>query len=213
MKTENIHNLVFDFGGVIYQIDFNRQKKAFSDIGIQGFEKLYSQANQNSLFCDLETGKLSGHDFREKLAGLIGKSLSTEKIDELWNSILIDYFHGNVSLLQKLKSRYRLFILSNTNSIHYQFYARQFMNKYGYDLNELFEKSYWSFKIGMRKPNNDIFEKIITENGLTRQNALFIDDTIQNIKSAEQYGLTSYHLKKADDLMDLFDENLNLKAL
>jgi len=213
MKTENIHNLVFDFGGVIYQIDFNRQKKAFSDIGIQGFEKLYSQANQNSLFCDLETGKLSEHDFREKLAGLIGKSLSTEKIDELWNSILIDYFHGNVSLLQKLKSRYRLFILSNTNSIHYQFYARQFMNKYGYDLNELFEKSYWSFKIGMRKPNNDIFEKIITENGLTRQNALFIDDTIQNIESAEQCGLTSYHLKKADDLMDLFDENLNLKAL
>lgn len=213
MKTENIHNLVFDFGGVIYQIDFNRQKKAFSDIGIQGFEKLYSQANQNLLFCDLETGKLSEHDFREKLAGLIGKSLSTEKIDELWNSILIDYFHDNVSLLQKLKSRYRLFILSNTNSIHYQFYAGQFMNKYGYDLNELFEKSYWSFKIGMRKPNNDIFEKIITENGLTRQNALFIDDTIQNIKSAEQFGLTSYHLKKADDLMDLFDENLNLKAL
>ena len=213
MKTENIHNLVFDFGGVIYQIDFNRQKKAFSDIGIQGFEKLYSQANQNSLFCDLETGKLSEHDFREKLADLIGKSMSQEKIDELWNSILIDYFHDNVSLLQKLQSRYRLFILSNTNSIHYQFYAGQFMNKYGFDLNELFEKSYWSFKIGMRKPNNDIFEKIITENGLTRQNALFIDDTIQNIKSAEQFGLTSYHLKKAHDLMDLFDENLNLKAL
>lgn len=211
MKSENIHNIVFDFGGVIYQIDFERQKRAFLDEKIAGFENLYSQASQNSLFCDLETGRISDHDFREKVTGLIGKIISPDKIDELWNSILVDYFYDKISLLQKLRSRYRLFLLSNTNAIHYNFYSAQFFKKFGYDFENLFDKSYWSFKVGMRKPDREIFERLITENDFTRENALFIDDTIQNTESAERHGLTSYFLSSGVNLSDLFDESLNLR--
>ncbi len=211
MKAENIHNLIFDFGGVIYQIDFERQKKSFSDVGIVGFEKLYSQALQNSLFSDLETGKISEDIFREKLIGLIGKIIAKSRVDELWNSILIDYFHDKIGLLQKLKSKYRLMLLSNTNKIHYSFYTGQFLTRYGYDFNDLFDKTYWSFKIGMRKPDREIFDKVIAENGLTRENALFIDDTVQNTESAEKYGLSSFWLSPGLDLSDLFDNKLNLK--
>jgi putative hydrolase of the HAD superfamily len=211
MKSENIHNLVFDFGGVIYQIDFERQKRAFLEEKIVGFENLYSQASQNPIFCDLETGRISDDDFREKVTGLIGKTISRGKIDELWNSILVDYYYDKISLLQKLRSRYRLFLLSNTNAIHYKFYSAQFKNKFGYDFENLFDKSYWSFKVGMRKPNRDIFEKLITENGFTTENALFIDDTIQNTESAERFGLTSHFLSPGENLSDLFDGSLNIR--
>lgn len=211
MKSENIHNLVFDFGGVIYQIDFERQKRAFLAEKIVGFENLYSQASQNSLFCDLETGRISNDDFRTKVAGLIGKSISPDKIDELWNSILVDYYYDKISLLQKLRSRYRLFLLSNTNAIHYKFYSVQFKNKFGYDFENLFDKSYWSFKIGMRKPDREIFEKLIIENGFTPENALFIDDTIQNTESAERFGITSHFLSPGENLSDLFDESLHIR--
>lgn len=210
MKPENIKNLIFDFGGVIYQIDFERQKKAFLSLGISGFEKLYAQASQNSLFSDLETGKISEDIFREKLIGLIGKKIPVPMVDELWNSILIDYFYDKIGLLQKLKSKYRLMLLSNTNAIHYNFYSQQFLQNYGYDFNDLFDKTYWSFKIGMRKPDLEIFEKVIAENGLTRENALFIDDTVQNTESAEKYGLSSFWLSPGLDLTDLFDDKLNL---
>lgn len=210
MKSENIKNLIFDFGGVIYQIDFERQKKAFLAFGINGFEKLYAQASQNSLFSDLETGKINEDIFREKLTGLIDKNIPLSKVDELWNSILIDYFHDKIGLLQKLKSKYRLMLLSNTNEIHYSFYTGQFLTRYGYDFNDLFDKTYWSFKIGMRKPDQEIFERVIAENGFTRENALFIDDTIQNTESAEKYGLSSFWLSPGSDVSDLFDANLNL---
>jgi putative hydrolase of the HAD superfamily len=211
MKSENIHNLVFDFGGVIYQIDFERQKRAFLEEKIVGFEKLYSQASQNSLFCDLETGRISDHDFRDKVTGLIGKNICPCKIDELWNSILVDYYYDKISLLQKLRPRYRLFLLSNTNAIHYNFYSAQFIKKFGYSFENLFDKSYWSFKIGMRKPDREIFVKLISDNGFTRENALFIDDTIQNTESAEGYGLTSHFLSPGENLSDLFDESLNIR--
>lgn len=211
MKSENIHSLVFDFGGVIYQIDFERQKRAFLSEKILGFENLYSQASQNSLFCDLETGRISDHDFREKVTGLIGKNISLDKIDELWNSILVDYYYDKISLLQKLRPRYRLFLLSNTNAIHYNFYSAQFKNKFGYDFENLFDKAYWSFKIGMRKPDKEVFEKLITDNGFTLENALFIDDTIQNTESAERHGLTSHFLSPGENLSDLFDESLNIR--
>jgi len=211
MKSENIHNLVFDFGGVIYQIDFERQKRAFLEEKIGGFENLYSQASQNPIFCDLETGRISDDDFREKVTGLIGKDISPGKIDELWNSILVDYYYDKISLLQKLRSRYRLFLLSNTNAIHYNFYSAQFIKKFGYGFENLFDKSYWSFKIGMRKPDSEIFVKLISDNGFTRENALFIDDTIQNTESAERYGLTSHFLSLGENLSDLFDESLNIR--
>jgi putative hydrolase of the HAD superfamily len=62
----------------------------------------------------------------------------------------------------------------------------------------------------MRKPDREIFEKVIAENGLTRENALFIDDTVQNTESAEKYGLSSFWLSPGLDLSDLFDNKLNL---
>jgi putative hydrolase of the HAD superfamily len=162
------------------------------------------------LFSDLETGKINEDIFREKLTDLIGKNFAKSRVNELWNSILIDYFHDKIGLLQKLKSKYKLLLLSNTNEIHYSFYTGQFLTRYGYDFNDLFDKTYWSFKIGMRKPDREIFEKVIAENGLTRENALFIDDTVQNTESAEKYGLSSFWLSPGLDLSDLFDDKLNL---
>jgi len=208
IKTRKIQNLVFDFGGVIYQIDFDRQKKAFLDLGIEKFESLYSQAQQNSLFCDLETGKIADQIFREKLERLIGKKIPVFLLDEAWNSILVGYYYNSVRLLQMLKPKYRLYLLSNTNAIHYKFYTEQFIKQFGFDLNKLFDCAYWSFKMGMRKPDQEIFYKIIIENEFTQENTLFIDDTIENVESAEKAGLTSYWLKAETDLPDLFDGNL-----
>jgi putative hydrolase of the HAD superfamily len=211
LKTEKIQNLVFDFGGVIYQIDFDRQKRAFLDLGIGSFEKLYSQDEQNLLFCDLETGKITNDIFRERLVGLTMKKISYAMVDRVWNSILIGYYDNRVHLLQKLKTKYHLYLLSNTNAIHYKFYTDQFLKHFGYNLNSLFHRTYWSFEIGMRKPEPEIFEKIITENELTHENALFIDDSIQNVESAENAGLPSYWLQSETDLLDVFDANLNVK--
>jgi len=106
-----------------------------------------------------------------------------------------------------LKKKYRLFILSNTNIIHYRIYIPQFYAAYGFDFESLFERTYWSFKIGMRKPDPGFFDLVLTENGLQAETCLFIDDTIQNTDAAKDCGIKSICLAPGSGFNELFDHN------
>jgi len=209
-NVKEIKNLVFDFGGVIYQIDHEKQKKAFLSLGIDNFEHHYSQAIQTAVFADFEKGLVSENEFRRQVSGFLGLKLPHEIIDENWNSILVGFMDKSVSLLLKLKERYRLFLLSNTNSIHYKLYINEFIEKYGYDFNTLFEKTYWSFQIERRKPDAEVFEFVMAEGNMKSGETIFIDDSVQNTIAATHAGMPSIWLKPGNTLSDLFDEELNL---
>lgn len=209
-NTTQVKNLVFDFGGVIYQIDHEKQIKEFLTLGINNFEHYYSQALQKPLFADFEKGLIPENDFRQEVNRFLGLSLSDDQIDHTWNSILVAYMEESVNLLLNLKSRYRLFLLSNTNSIHYRLYINQFNEKYGYDFNKLFEKTYWSFQIGKRKPDAEIFGYVLNNSHIKPEETLFIDDSIQNTIASANAGMPSLWLKPGKKLGDFFDDNLTL---
>lgn len=210
-NNSRIKNLVLDFGGVIYNIDHERHKKAFKDLGVDNFDELYSQARQSPLFADFECGRVNPGQFLEQLTGFINRNIPAGTIEKAWNSILVGFDNKRTALLKKLPEKYRLFLLSNTNKIHYDIYTRQFSKRYGEDFNNLFSKTYWSFKIGMRKPDQEIYRLVMSENGLKSEQTLFIDDSFQNVVSADQAGLPSLLLESPLDLTDLFDGDLNLK--
>ena len=205
-----IKNLILDFGGVIYQISHQKQKETFMEFGFEQFDDLYSQAIQNPLFGKLETGSISNDEFREALVKILPGNISADRIDHAWNSILIGFFADAVSLLKKLNKKYNLFLLSNTNAIHYNIYMSEYSQKYGYDFEELFTKAYWSFKVGLRKPGHEIFNYVLEDACLFAGNCLFIDDSIQNTVAADKCGIKSIWLKPGLELADLFDEGLNL---
>lgn len=209
-KTTEAKNLVFDFGGVIYQIDHQKQIEAFQALGLTDFELYYSHAMQKPLFADFEKGLISEDDFRKEIKGFLKMNLSDNQVDDLWNSILVDYMPESVDLLVRLKERYRLFLLSNTNSIHYRVYINQFNKKYGYDFNTLFQKTYWSFLTGLRKPEAEIFHFVMKNNSMKREETLFIDDSLQNVDASKKAGMPSLWLKPGRRLIDFFDENSGL---
>jgi putative hydrolase of the HAD superfamily len=206
----NIQNLILDFGGIIYQISHQIQKEAFTDLGIENFDELYSHAIQNPLFAQFETGSVSIEEFRNTLAGMLPGKFSDNDIDAAWNSILVAYIPNMVSLLALLSKKYRLFLLSNTNAIHYEVYIPEFKNQYGYQFNELFEKAYWSFKIGLRKPNHEVYKFVLDDSNLRPEECLFIDDTQKNVEAAMECGINAVCLGPAQQLSDLFDQELNL---
>ena len=205
-----IKNLILDFGGVIYQISHQKQIDTFKEFGIGNFDELYSQALQNPLFERFETGSISKDEFREALVAMLPGSIPVAEIDRAWNSILTGYFAEMVYFLKRLRKKYNLFLLSNTNSIHYNIYISEFKAAFGYEFDELFEKTYWSFKVGLRKPGNEIFSYVIEDANLNADDCVFIDDSIQNIEAATNYGIKSIWLKPGQRLSDLFDEELNL---
>ncbi len=199
--------IIFDLGGVILNIDHDAPVRAFAKLGIPDFEQYYSKISQSSLFVDLEIGAISPGIFRNRLRENLPVDLSDKVIDEAWNSILLDFPEERIRLLERLQNEYRVFLLSNTNVIHFHIFSQRLKARYGYSqLSELMEKTYYSHEVGMRKPDLRIFHHVISDAHLEPERTLFIDDSEQHIVAAKQAGLRTYHLKDGDSIIRLFNK-------
>ncbi|HOY31345.1 MAG TPA: HAD family phosphatase [Bacteroidales bacterium] len=206
MPDKNIKNIIFDFGGVIIDIDYQKSIDAFIRLGGSNFDQIYSQAKQNDIFDRLDTGRISPDTFRNELKNYLPTETTTKMIDEAWNAILIGIPEHRIRLLENIRTNYRIFLMSNTNVIHYHEYIKELKNKFGYDnLGCLFEKVYLSFEIGMRKPDKRIFNLILKENNLDAGETLYIDDFEKNLPPVAQSGIHTLLLDNRLDVTDLFE--------
>ena len=184
-----IKNIVFDLGGVLYHIDYNLTIKAFENLGIKDFHEHFSQQKQNYLFNRLEKGQISDEDFIKEIKVLL-PHCTREKIINAWNALLIGLPKENIQLLQALSKKYRLFLLSNTNSIHIKHINKLLYKNYDLkSLDSLFDKVYLSHQIGKRKPNSETFEWVLKDAKILAQETFFIDDSIQHINNAKKVGI------------------------
>ncbi|GEM_PF-25681 len=200
-----IKNIIFDYGGVILNIDYNRTVKAFKNLGFLEFDQLYSKAIQTDLFDKLEKGLITAEDFYGQIRLITGPPLKDQQIETAWNAIILDMPPDRIQLLEKVKKHYRIFLLSNTNEIHNKLYSRLLLENYGYTFEDLFEKAYFSYQIGMIKPDPAIFERVLRDNGLGSRETLFIDDSIQHIRGAEKTGIHTFFLGEGTEITSLFD--------
>jgi HAD superfamily hydrolase (TIGR01509 family) len=204
-SIDGIKNIIFDLGGVLLNLDYSLTTKAFQKIapGFNSFDAVYSGHLNKQLFEDIETGAITPQQFRDGIRETIKSDAVDEAIDAAWNAMLLDFPEERIRLLEKLRSKYRLFLLSNTNAIHLQAYAQILHKAFGFtDLSHIFEKEYYSFRIGMRKPNVEIFQFVLSENKLIASETLFIDDSSQHIEGANGVGLQTLLMKNSKDLAE-----------
>lgn len=203
----NFNAIIFDLGGVILNIDYHKTIEAFKSLGVTNFEALYTQAKQNNVFDDFETGKISEIEFRNYIRKISNTNLTDDQIDLAWNAMLLDLPMSRVELLNSLKEKYPIYLYSNTNSIHLKAFRQIIRSSYDNELllESLFLKTYYSHEIGMRKPNQDGFLKIVANHNLEIGLTLFIDDSEQHIKGAKVVGLQTVWLKDKT-IEELFEE-------
>jgi HAD superfamily hydrolase (TIGR01509 family) len=205
----SIKNIIFDLGGVIINIDYAKSTdalRAFTDPSIQVD---FSQKAQSELFDLYEKGDISSAEFRDGLRKEYGITASDEQIDQAWNTMLLDIPAERIELLRQLSRQYRLFLLSNTNAIHMLAFNKIVEDAHGMpSLDGLFEKAYYSHLVRKRKPGGEVFEHILAENGLKREETLFIDDSIQHIEGARQVGLQALHLAPPLTINEVLKEAL-----
>ncbi len=202
---KKINTIIFDLGYVLLNIDYQKTITEFKKIGIRNASKLYSKKAQDNLFNKLETGNISEDFFLTSLQ--IKTSNATKKqVKYAWNSMLLDLPKKRISLLKLLKSKYHIFLLSNTNSIH----ISEIRNKLGEEKYQkfynLFNKVYYSHEIRLRKPDIKIFQLVLEENKLNASEVLFIDDSLQHIQGAKTLGIKTIHLKNKKDVITLFPD-------
>lgn len=204
MIDEKIDAIIFDFGGVIIQLNYQATIDAFKNLGITNFDEMYSQAQQSNLFNDIETGKISSQRFINGLLDFLPSNTSPNKVVEAWNAMILDVPKSNIDFLQNLSKKYRLFLLSNTNSLHIDLAFRNWNKIAEQPIDQYFENIYLSHEVEMRKPNKEIFELVCNENQLNVENTLFIDDSEQHIIGAKSIGLQTIHHKSNELLHSLF---------
>ncbi len=206
VNSGKIKNIIFDFGGVILNIDFELSIQAFRMLGVQDFGMLYSEKVQSDLFDKLEKGLLSPEKFRDELRNITGVYMTDEEIDEAWNALLLDLPAYRIKMLENVRNNYRIYLLSNSNIIHYDHYILQLRKEFGYrNFDELFKKAYFSHDMGLRKPDENIYKRVLSEQNLIASESLFIDDNLENIEAAASQEINVHHLKRDEDVCWLFD--------
>lgn len=191
---KNIRNVIFDLGGVLFNIDFSLTEKAFTALGVNDFSSFFTQFHSNDLFVKLETG-VAEHLFYDDFRAASGLNLSNEQIRDAWNALLLDFRMDSIAALPGLRSKYKIYLLSNTNEIHMQEFHRIYRTLFAESsFDDLFDAAYYSHRIGQRKPNAASFEFVLKKHGLVAEETLFIDDSINNIEAAQKLGIQTVHL-------------------
>jgi putative hydrolase of the HAD superfamily len=192
-----VSNIIFDLGGVLLNLDFNRTFQAFEQLGIQDFGRFFQQSFSNPLFAALETGACTPGEFYDGFRKETGLALTNEQIAEAWNAMLLDFRPESMAYLFSLKGKYRIFLLSNTNQIHLEAFRDIHFRQYGnHGFDNHFEKAWYSHELGLRKPNVECYAEVLNRHELAAGETLFVDDTAMNIEGAEKLGIGTLLLEK-----------------
>ena len=198
--------IIFDFGGVILNIDFALTHSAFQNLGVKDLDAKFSQTQQSGFFDRFEKGEIAPESFRKEIKHYLSSSISDQELDAAWNKMLLDIPKQRIDWVLKLKEKYQCVLLSNTNKVHYDYYRGNLESVHGYKkFSDLFHKTYFSHEIGMRKPDANIYNYVLEDLKLKPSEVLFIDDTQKNIDAAQKLGWNCilWQNKELDELLNI----------
>lgn len=194
-----LKNIIFDLGGVLLNLDVPRCMDELEQIGLHEVRKWMTGTNEAGFFKEYESGLLSTVQFRDKIRQWVGHDLSDEKIDGIWNCMLKDIPTHKLDLLLDLKRGYNLYLLSNTNELHWQVCIGKFEYKRMH-VQDYFTRIFLSFQMHQVKPDTGIFQTVLSEAGLIAEETLFVDDSMENCRAAASLGVNILHYIPGSDL-------------
>ncbi len=198
-----IRNIVFDFGGVLLDLDFQRTFDELTTLLGVSEEWFTTNDDAQELLKDWECGRIHKEHFLWNLQHYaVGEKPQPLQIIRAWNAMLLGWNIRKFEVLSELKNSYHLYLLSNTNQIHIDWVYRDLKRIGKYDLfHSIFDKGiFYSHDLKSRKPDSDIFEKMIDLAGLTPQKTIFIDDTVKNFTEAKKMGFNCLHHKTNESI-------------
>jgi glucose-1-phosphatase len=202
----SIKNLIFDLGGVILDLSVDHTLQAFSTVS--GLEKKVVKERflSSGGFEEYEKGQLTDAEFCDFVRELYAVNVTDQVIDQCWNAMLLGIPVSKLELLNQLMNRYQVFLLSNTNNIHLRYIQTIMMPALsgGKALDDYFHRAYYSHLMKKRKPDAEIFEQVLKENGLVANESLFLDDNEANIEGAKALGIKTLHVFTPDLILTYF---------
>lgn len=197
-----INTIIFDFGGVVINIEMIKTLEAFIRLGFE--------SNNNDFYTipfvkEFEKGLISEVEFVNNIKNTLDNNTDEKRIIRAWNELLIDIPSERITLITELRKKYRVILLSNTNITHIKASNEWLSNNSQFScLDELFDKLYLSFEMKMSKPDNEIYLSLLKSENINPKNALFIDDSVANINAAKALGINTYLHPSNSNIVEYF---------
>lgn len=196
-----IEAIIFDFGDVFINLDHHATPEAFKKLGLTEWNEELKDLNLK-----YETGKIDELTFLQGIQKHIPNADILD-IRAAWNAILLDFPLKRLEFLQMLSSKYKLFLLSNTDATHIEKFEHNVGMSFAREFYSCFEKVYFSFEFGFRKPDENAFKFVINNHNLIPKKTLFVDDKLDNIEAAKKLELNTWHLQVGkEEVTDLFNK-------
>ncbi len=200
---KDIKVLLFDLGGVIIDIDpsitinalKSMSKKSSEDFNVLDYKYYKEESSLLNFFFEYEKGNINDDKFRNGIRKFANLDLSNDKIDHIWNYVIVKINQDLLDVVLSLKNRYKIMILSNTNFIHKVYYDKLVVDIYGKTLKQLFDKVFYSYEIRSRKPELEIYQKVIDESSYSGKEILFFDDMKENLEIPKVIGMKTHHVE------------------
>lgn len=199
-----IKNLIFDFGDIFINLD----KAAPVRVMNEKFGNFSFSPEMLHINDEYEKGLVSSDEFMDFYRNLFPEGADADFL-EAWNSILLDMPLHRIEFLENLaqEKKYKIYLLSNTNDIHIQYVIEAVSPEVWNRFKSCFDTFYLSYEMGVRKPEPEIFLRVLQDNNLTADETLFIDDTLQHIESARTLGIHTWNLIPGEqDITELFEQ-------
>ena len=202
---KNIKNIVFDLGGVLVDLDFKGAINGLQQAGFANVKEQLQAFDREGIFQKFELGEMTAEEFRSAIRENSTVELTDEEVDNLWNAMLLEIPREKLELILHLRGKYMVYLLSNTNSIHWDYVCKNAFNYRGFRVKDYFEETFLSYEMHLAKPDKAIFEKVLQDANLLPEETLFIDDSEANCKGAEEVGIHAHHYHIGDDLSKVFE--------
>lgn len=202
---QNIRHIIFDLGGVLLNLDVEGCTRAFEKAGLKDIRSVLTGTNEGGIFSEYERGEIGTPEFRDGIRQLASQSLTDDEIDRMWVNELLDIPQEKLDLLVSLRSKYDIYLLSNTNELHWLHVVESLLPQQNYRVEDLFKETFLSFRMKLAKPDPEIFREVLRQAGLKPEETLFIDDSAVNCQAAQSVGIQTEHYKPGNDLSLLFN--------
>lgn len=204
-----IKNIVFDFGGVIADLDKQKAVEAFKSLGIQEAEKYLDPYLQSGAFLEVENGKTDAAGFIAAMQEVSRRELSFAQVQDAWLAFITGISRKKLDYILSLRDRhYNTYLLSNTNPFIMDWACSERF-PWGLPLDAYFDKMYFSYKAGFTKPDERIFKYMLGDSGIKPDETLFVEDGKANIDTAGKLGFRTYCPLNGEDWRMAVETNIN----
>lgn len=183
--VNDIDLVVFDLGGVLYNIDFERTRSALASLpGYNGIPVAFGVDDQDEVFLRIDRGELSDHAFYQALRERFGFTCSDEAIEAAWCAILIAPFADAAAWVAAISDLRPVVLLSNISNPHLR-HALPHIES----IIAPMQRAFYSCQIGLRKPDPACFLHVTQTMGVRPERSVLLDDSSANCASARGLGM------------------------